>query len=67
MALVNESIVYISVNMTQWYQEKAKALKTKTVRRTITLPEDQNDMAKERGINVSRVASKALEKELNEA
>jgi predicted RNase H-like HicB family nuclease len=61
---LNESIVYITVNMTQWYVEKARVLKTKTVRRTITLPEYINDLAKERGLNVSRIASEALEKAL---
>lgn len=60
----NESIVYITVNMTSWYAEKARALKTKTIRRTITLPEYLNDLAKERRLNVSRIASEALEKEL---
>lgn len=60
----NETIVYITVNMTQWYQEKARLLKTKTIRRTITLPEYLNDLAKESGINVSRVASEALEQKL---
>lgn len=62
----NESIVYITVNMSEWYREKERALKTKTVRRTITLPEYLNDMAKERKVNVSRIASDALEKALKE-
>lgn len=60
----NESLVYITVNMTEWYLEKAKVLKTKTIRRTITIPEYLNDLAKDRGLNVSRVASEALEKAL---
>lgn len=60
----NESIVYITVNMTQWYTEKARALKTKTIRRTITIPEYLNDLAKENGLNVSRIASEAIEKQL---
>lgn len=60
----NESIVYITVNMTQWHLEKARALRTKTVRRTITLPEYLNDLAKERGVNVSRITAEALERAL---
>lgn len=60
----NESIAYITVNMSQWYIEKARILKRKTIRKTITIPEYLNDMAKERGLNVSRIASEALEKEL---
>ncbi|MFD1466108.1 type II toxin-antitoxin system HicB family antitoxin [Lapidilactobacillus mulanensis] len=60
----SESIVYITVNMSEWYRAKERALKTKAVRRTITLPEYLNDLAKNRGINVSRVASEALEKVL---
>ncbi|KRK32592.1 hypothetical protein FC07_GL002019 [Loigolactobacillus bifermentans DSM 20003] len=60
----NESIVYITVNMSDWYREKERALKTKTVRRTITLPEYLNDLAKERQVNVSRIVREALEKVL---
>ncbi|KRL08664.1 hypothetical protein FD09_GL001576 [Schleiferilactobacillus perolens DSM 12744] len=58
----NETIVYVPVNMTQWYREKALALKMKTVRMSITVPEYLKEEAKERGINVSRVATQALEK-----
>lgn len=63
----NESIVYITVDMAQWYREKAKWQHAKTVRRTITVPEYLNDLAKERHVNVSRIATEALERELQEA
>ncbi|GED79942.1 hypothetical protein FD40_GL000426 [Amylolactobacillus amylophilus DSM 20533 = JCM 1125] len=60
----NESIVYISVDMKQWYLEKEKRLKTKTVKRTITIPEYLDNLARERKVNVSGLVRKALEKEL---
>ncbi len=37
----------------------------KNVRRTITVPEYLNDLAKERKINVSRIATDALKAELD--
>lgn len=61
----NESVVYITVNMTQWYLEKARALKTKTVKRTITIPEYLDDMARDQKVNVSGIVRKALEAELH--
>lgn len=60
----NESIAYVAVDMAQWYREKAKWQHAKTVRRTITVPEYLNDLAKERHVNVSRIATEALEREL---
>lgn len=59
----NESIVYITLDMAQWQAEKVRARKLKTVRRTITLPEYLNDFAKESHVNVSRLATEALESE----
>lgn len=63
----NESIVYVTVDMAQWYREKAKWQHSKTVRRTITVPEYLNDLAKQRHLNVSRIATEALEHELQQA
>lgn len=54
----NQHIVYITVDMAKW-------LNSKTVRRNITVPQYLNDLAKERGINVSRLATEALKAELN--
>lgn len=54
----NQRIIYVTVDMTKW-------LNSKTVRRNITVPEYLNNLAKEKGINVSRVATDALKAELN--
>lgn len=54
----NQHIVYITVDMAKW-------LNSKTVRRNITVPQYLNDLAKEQGINVSRLATEALKAELN--
>lgn len=52
----NESVVYITVNMAAWIGRNSKKVK-----RSITVPEYLNEMAKERKINVSRVTTDALE------
>ncbi|WDF82695.1 type II toxin-antitoxin system HicB family antitoxin [Lacticaseibacillus pabuli] len=62
----NEQIVMISVDMGRWLFEKARERETKTVRRTITVPKYLNDFAKKHDINVSRLATQALEAELRE-
>lgn len=56
----HQSIVYITVNMTQWYLEKARLLNKKTVRRSISVPAYLDQLAKEQKINVSRLATEAL-------
>lgn len=56
----NERIVYVSVDMTAWLKANSK-----TVRKTITVPEYLSDLAKDNGINVSAVATRALEEALN--
>lgn len=56
----NQRVIYISVDMTKWLQKN-----TKTVKRTITVPEYLSDLARERKVNVSRVATDALKNELN--
>ncbi|MUV40596.1 type II toxin-antitoxin system HicB family antitoxin [Levilactobacillus brevis] len=56
----NQRVIYVSIDMTKWLQKN-----TKTVRRTITVPEYLNNLAKERKINVSRVATDALKAELD--
>ncbi|MFV5783033.1 hypothetical protein [Pediococcus acidilactici] len=45
--------------MSKWLKKNSK-----TVKKTITVPEYLNEMAKEQNINVSRVASEALKREL---
>ncbi|QBO37512.1 HicB family protein [Periweissella cryptocerci] len=53
----NERIVYVSVDMPKWLQANSK-----TIKKTITVPKYLSDLAKERGINVSKVATEALAK-----
>jgi len=55
----NQRIIYISVDMDKWLKKN-----TQTVRRTITVPQYLNDLAKERKVNVSRIATDALKAEL---
>lgn len=55
----NEKIVYININMTKW-----RTRNTKTIRTTITVPEYLSVLAREKKINVSRVATEALKKQL---
>lgn len=54
-----ERVVYIAVDMSKWLRKNSK-----TVKKTITVPEYLSEMAKEQHINVSRVASEALKREL---
>ena len=56
----NEGIVYVSVDMTAWLKANSK-----TIRKTITVPKYLSDLAKDNGINVSAVATQALEETLN--
>lgn len=63
----NQTVAYIPVDMIAWYREKERALKHKTVRRTITVPEYLNDFAKREHVNVSRIATEALERLANQA
>lgn len=55
----NDRLVYITVDMSKWLKKNSR-----TVKKTITVPEYLNEMAKEQNINVSRVASEALKREL---
>jgi len=52
----NEHVIYVSVDMNAWIGKT-----TKKVKRSITVPEYLNDMAKERKINVLGLTTKALE------
>lgn len=57
----NESIVYITVNMTEWLREKALyRARERKVRMNIMVPVSLRDEARKRGINVSKVATEAL-------
>lgn len=56
----NQRVIYISVDMDKWLNKSMK-----TVRRTITVPEYLNELAKKEKINVSRIATDALKAELN--
>ena len=51
----NQSIMWVSVNMTKWLNDYGK-----TVRKNITSPEGLNNWAKENNINVSKVTTEAL-------
>jgi len=55
----NEKIVYVTVDMSKWIKRNIK-----TVKKTITVPEYISNLAKENHINVSKVATDALKKEL---
>lgn len=57
----NESIVYITVNMTEWLREKALyRARERKVRINIMVPISLRDAARKQGINVSKVATEAL-------
>lgn len=57
----NESIVYITVNMTEWLREKALyRARERKVRMNIMVPISLRDAARKQGINVSKVATEAL-------
>ncbi|MGR8774225.1 type II toxin-antitoxin system HicB family antitoxin [Leuconostoc citreum] len=56
----NERVVYVPVNMKSWYQQNM----SKTIKRSVTVPEYLNEMAKESNINVSRLLTEALEVKL---
>lgn len=55
----NDRLVYVTVDMNKWLKKNSK-----TVKKTITVPEYLSEMAKEQNINVSRVASEALKEKL---
>jgi predicted RNase H-like HicB family nuclease len=55
----NDRIVYIAVDMKKWMKKH-----TKTVKKTITVPEYLSNMAKEQNINVSRLTTEALQQKL---
>lgn len=55
-----QRVVYITVDMAAWYQEKAAYLKAKTVRVNITVPEYLRDAAKTQEVNISKLATEAL-------
>jgi predicted RNase H-like HicB family nuclease len=58
-----DTIMYIAVNMTQWLREKAQYIASqKNVRVNIMLPEYLRDSAKEKNLNISKVAAEALAK-----
>ncbi|WP_308779592.1 type II toxin-antitoxin system HicB family antitoxin [Lacticaseibacillus zhaodongensis] len=61
-----DSVVYISVNMTQWQREKAAyQAAQKKVRVNIMLPEYLRDKARIADVNISKVATDALQKVLD--
>lgn len=55
----NDKIVYINVDMNRWMIKNSK-----TVKKTITVPEYLSVMAKKKNLNVSRIATEALKAEL---
>ncbi|AKP68421.1 antitoxin HicB [Companilactobacillus ginsenosidimutans] len=56
----NDKLVYITVDMTRWIKKN-----TRTVKKTITVPEYISNLAKKNNINVSKVATDALKRALN--
>lgn len=61
----NESIVYITVNMTQWLRAKAVyQAQRKKVRVNIMLPEYLRDIARKNKINISQITTDALQRVL---
>lgn len=55
----NEKVVYISVDMDKWLSRNSK-----TIHRTISVPEYLNNMAKKQNINVSQLVTEALKNKL---
>lgn len=56
----NERVVYVPVDMKNWYRQNM----SQTIKRSVTVPEYLNEMAKESNINVSRLLTEALEAKL---
>lgn len=55
----NDRLVYITVDLNKWLHKNSK-----TIKKTITVPEYLSVMAKEQNINVSQLTTKALKAEL---
>ena len=55
----NDRLVYITVDLDKWLHKSSK-----TIKKTITVPEYLSVMAKEQNINVSQLTTKALKAEL---
>lgn len=55
----NDRLVYITVDLDKWLHKNSK-----TIKKTITVPEYLSVMAKEQNINVSQLTTKALKAEL---
>lgn len=55
----NEKIVYISVDMDKWLKKNSR-----TIHKTISVPEYLNNLAKEQNINVSKLTTEALKNKL---
>lgn len=55
----NDRLVYITVDLDKWLHKNSK-----TIKKTITVPEYLSVMAKEQNINVSQLTTKALKSEL---
>lgn len=63
----NESVVYVTVNMSQWQREKAQyQIAQRKVRVNITIPEHLRDEARAKRINISKLTTEVLEKVLGE-
>lgn len=55
----NDRLVYITIDLDKWLHKNSK-----TIKKTITVPEYLSVMAKEQNINVSQLTTKALKAEL---
>lgn len=54
----NQKVVYVTVDMGAWLRN------SQTVKRSISVPAYLNELAKRKHVNVSRIATDALKKEL---
>lgn len=57
---VYEDVIYIAVDMLNYYKRNSK----KIINKTVTLPEWLNELAEESGINFSKILREGLKKEL---
>lgn len=58
-----DSLVYVTVNMTQWYREKALEMASRQkVRVNIVLPAYLRDGARKARVNISQVTADALQR-----
>jgi predicted RNase H-like HicB family nuclease len=60
----NQTVVYISVNMSEWYREKEKYVKSEMVDLTVTIPEYLNSLVRDQNIDLSKLVTEVLKQKL---